>query len=99
MATGWLVCPVVPHRAHHHPSPPTQVTCQTAAGPLLLRTLPKLGQGPQQLQTHVGRQFRLSSLAPSQASLSADICSGLASDGGGAHGPGDSQLRPSPSMC
>lgn len=30
-----------------------------------------------------------------RASLSADICSGLASDGGGAHGPGDSQLAAS----
>lgn len=44
--------------------PLPQVTCQTAAEPLLLRTLPKPGQGPRQLQTCVGRQFRPSSPAP-----------------------------------
>lgn len=43
---------------------PTQVICQTAATPLLARTLPGPGQGPQQRQTPVGRQCRPSSLAP-----------------------------------
>lgn len=58
------VGPAAPHCACHPFSPLPQVTCQTAAEPLLLRTLPKPGQGPRQRQTRVGRQFRPSSLAP-----------------------------------
>lgn len=43
---------------------PTQVTCQTAAEPLLLRTPPKPGRGPRQRQAPVGRRCRPSSPAP-----------------------------------
>lgn len=52
----------------------------------------KAGAGPAAASDPCGKAVQTQQPCSVRASLSADICSGLASDGGGAHGPGDSQL-------
>lgn len=52
----------------------------------------RAGAGPAAAADACGKAVQTQQPCSVRASLSADICSGLASDGGGAHGPGDSQL-------
>ncbi|XP_053518626.1 serine/threonine-protein kinase WNK2 isoform X6 [Artibeus jamaicensis] len=58
----------------------------------------KAGAGPAPASDPCGKAVQTQQPCSVRASLSADICSGLASDGGGAHGPGSStsSLVPGP---
>ncbi|XP_036897246.1 serine/threonine-protein kinase WNK2 isoform X7 [Sturnira hondurensis] len=58
----------------------------------------KAGAGPAAASDPCGKAVQTQQPCSVRASLSADICSGLASDGGGAHGPGSStsSLVPGP---
>lgn len=88
---SWLVCPVVPHRACHPFSPnPGHLSDCSRAPPA--KDPAQAGAGPTAASDPCGKAVQTQQPCSVRASLSADICSGLASDGGGAHGPGDSQL-------
>ncbi|XP_053518625.1 serine/threonine-protein kinase WNK2 isoform X5 [Artibeus jamaicensis] len=53
----------------------------------------KAGAGPAPASDPCGKAVQTQQPCSVRASLSADICSGLASDGGGAHGPGSALKR------
>ncbi|XP_036897242.1 serine/threonine-protein kinase WNK2 isoform X6 [Sturnira hondurensis] len=53
----------------------------------------KAGAGPAAASDPCGKAVQTQQPCSVRASLSADICSGLASDGGGAHGPGSALKR------
>ncbi|KAM8800691.1 serine/threonine-protein kinase WNK2 isoform 7-T7 [Rhynchonycteris naso] len=54
----------------------------------------KAGAGPAAASDPCGKAVQTQQPCSVRASLSADICSGLASDGGGAHGPGWTVYQP-----
>lgn len=86
----WLICPAAPHRACP-PSPhPGHLSDCSRAPPA--KDPAKAGVGPAAASDPCGKAVQTQQPCSVRASLSADICSGLASDGGGARGPGDSQL-------
>lgn len=88
---SWLVCPVcliLPVT----PSPPYPGHLSDCSRAPPAKDPAHAGTGPAAASDPCGKAVQTQQPCSVRASLSADICSGLASDGGGAHGPGDSQL-------
>lgn len=72
------------------PPPPGHLSDCSRAPPA--KDPAQAGAGPAAASDPCGKAVQTQQPCSVRASLSADICSGLATDGGGAHGPGDSQL-------
>lgn len=81
--------PSAPHSPVPSPHPGHLSDCSRAP---LAQDPARAGAGPAAAADSCGKAVQTQQPCSVRASLSADICSGLASDGGGAHGPGDSQL-------
>uniref|UniRef100_A0A8C9KAG7 Uncharacterized protein n=1 Tax=Panthera tigris altaica TaxID=74533 RepID=A0A8C9KAG7_PANTA len=88
--------PAAPHCACHPLFPPGHLSDCSRAPPA--KDPAQAGAGPEAASDPCGKAVQTQQPCSVRASLSADICSGLATDGGGAHGSGSStsSLVPGP---